>query len=996
MSISIADIYQEASNIPLFAETSDLVFGQKVRAIYTNKVRSELMKSLEGDETKVVDSLEVFLKSHWEIIKGSMMNYTSQNQTVITKVLYKAATLVCNYRNQNQDPTQPPLTPLEILMPGVKLESFQSGYKHLKSIKPTVYWNDQKEKELADLQIKYAGLDMVSLSDEEEMEISVLERTIQGAKTEFSTDTTSSIAVNIIDRNNTILKDRLNALLVKQRQSKECFWLTSLREEKKIYLEEHEFCIEKNGWLIPDSKKIEKFLSQSVFYDNTLIPIRLLLEEKDTLINPYSPNYDKIPEEILQRLKFHSNTALAFCEARETLLHYKSDTSTFLGRLMELCAQLKFNDSVEGRGKEENAGMGVYFALINFHDYYKTLNLDQIEKEFPDLYKEIELLLELARNPQKNKNATKTMETCIATRRGYLERWINQDSVKLSKISFEGEKKSTLIEAQEKALKETKNLLANSLDNFTYEGVDPLHMSKNFLNYLNITIPFKSLAEVEQLMTVDPEDIAEIVTKEKGKLIASLFKDLEDLVIFIHEHSTSKLKPFFIATQPHLLNFQIKTILDIKALLLSLSSEKFKVTLEALYNAKLPCWESEKILFYFSHDFELLSKIWDQIPEKERYAKLNLKEHGSRIILHNHARDAKSLKLLLEKLSPQEQINLINKRDIHGNTVLHYSMNEEAMEYLLSLFDKNMLLEVLNKRNMSQESVFHRATEDTRTMCFLAKIIPSVDFKLAIEKRDGRNKTVFHHAINSPHLMKLLLNMYDENERLSIVNQVNNKGDSVLRCALTNYQTLENILEALPISSRLEAIMDKKGFGGNLLHSRSQDLNTIRIILRYLSPADRLIAVYEENNKGKTILDLINNQYGVKILLQALCHKDCLNDEILFLLENKISYKTDKAFVNNFFHECILSFTYQDSSAGKNQVGFFMFDQSSVKKDTIQILLDILNQESDTKELNEKHINYIKSDPMLFKILKSYQRITDINLLQEKESGKEERHKAFS
>lgn len=115
---------------------------------------------------------------------------------------------------------------------------------------------------------------------------------------------------------------------------------------------------------------------------HALLPVRLLTgigtdTTSSSLMNVY---YDyhvpamntQLDSEEKERLVHHSSLTETVWETKTHYELLSNETSNFLGYLRQLCAQLSFN-SVSGIGKEENAGLGAYGAILAFNDYYKKL-----------------------------------------------------------------------------------------------------------------------------------------------------------------------------------------------------------------------------------------------------------------------------------------------------------------------------------------------------------------------------------------------------------------------------------------------------------------------------------------------------------------------------------------------------------------------------------------------------------------------------------------------
>jgi len=136
-----------------------------------------------------------------------------------------------------------------------------------------------------------------------------------------------------------------------------------------------------------------------------LIPVRLLTElnlsaEAIQLPNPYFDHashpeearyFDDLDSEECKRLIGHSALTQAIINTKQEYELLTNDTSSLLGQLRQLCSQLGFN-AVGRMGTEDNAGGGVYSAIIHFMEYYHKLDEGEKNKIPTFLKQEINTL----------------------------------------------------------------------------------------------------------------------------------------------------------------------------------------------------------------------------------------------------------------------------------------------------------------------------------------------------------------------------------------------------------------------------------------------------------------------------------------------------------------------------------------------------------------------------------------------------------------------------
>lgn len=325
-----------------------------------------------------------------------------------------------------------------------------------------------------------------------------------------------------------------------------------------------------------------------------LLPIRLLTEldittESEAIINPY---YDYRQVETMEpylrlgekeRLYTHSSLTKDIIDAKKNYELILNDKNNLLGHLRQLCTLLAFN-SAYGVGTETNAGMGAYNAILTFNSYYQVLSEDEKARIPADLRVEIELLINLASNPEANLNATETIETCIATRRERLERNMRGNEETLSGIGLTGETRVALLRESQALFVAAKQTLITALNTKTYlSGQDVHGVTQALLRALDVTFSISSQTDLETIKTLMPTEITALMADETIKQqFLDQIDTIENLVIFAIETSPDKLKTLFQSIGPLLFAQKIIHPRDLVALLISLNPERIEVIVEAL------------------------------------------------------------------------------------------------------------------------------------------------------------------------------------------------------------------------------------------------------------------------------------------------------------------------------------------------------------------------------------------------------------------------------
>jgi len=328
-----------------------------------------------------------------------------------------------------------------------------------------------------------------------------------------------------------------------------------------------------------------------------LIPVASLSElsmspKTNELTNNYLDIFEHeqdepyLNKEERSRLAEHSVLTRAMVDAKREYDLLASDTSTLLGQLNQLCRQLNVNSAAYagGIGKEDNAGMGAYSAIINFMEYYEKLGVDNKSNIPAVLKKEIDLLLALSSDKTQNKNAVKTIATCIATRRSQLISTMSGHEASLNLISVSQNKKQSLINEAKSRFSSAQKELSDAIDSKMYaHGNDKLGLSVELLDILGVSLKVLSLSDLAIIQSLSAEEITSVLSKpELRQQVVTQIKSIENLVMFATETPSERLSAFFTSMRHELSTKLIQNPDDLSALLISLDAEKCQVICTAM------------------------------------------------------------------------------------------------------------------------------------------------------------------------------------------------------------------------------------------------------------------------------------------------------------------------------------------------------------------------------------------------------------------------------
>ncbi len=341
----------------------------------------------------------------------------------------------------------------------------------------------------------------------------------------------------------------------------------------------HKHCNIINGWRMP-KVSLERVLATHILSEDglTLIPMSLITEEDDA-INPYSATYAKLTHDEMHRIKNHSTFTECYISVKENHERLRNDNSHLLGHITTLCQKLKLYDAHGGMGAPDSAEAGAYPAIISFNQYYRDLDETEKQKIPVDVKNEIDTLLDLSSDKDKNMNATETIATCIGLRRKALEGAVKNHGNELSIIArTDAQKQFAFMEAKEVEEK-YKSDLQEELSSGRYSGKDSLPYRASLFNALNIEPSIKSLSDFNTFMKMSADDI-----KEFGKItsihdaLKNTIVDTNDFAAFVRDTPDLKLESYFEIVGSEIL-LPLNNLNKIRAVLFEISASKVNLLL---------------------------------------------------------------------------------------------------------------------------------------------------------------------------------------------------------------------------------------------------------------------------------------------------------------------------------------------------------------------------------------------------------------------------------
>ncbi|MCA0402299.1 MAG: hypothetical protein LCH30_00740 [Proteobacteria bacterium] len=696
---------------------------------------------------------------------------------------------------------------------------------------------------------------------------------------------------------------------------------------------------------------LKEALQRYILSDNKayLIPIaylpKLLETAPNQRFNPYF-DYQKHPTEAalisdneLTRLINHCDATKALCKAYQEYQSYLLDEQHLLGRLHRLCTDFYVNSS-HNEGSEMHAAAGVYTAIINFNEYYKRLNSQDLAKIPKAIKENIENLIKLTSDPDKNEEGTENAETCVYLLREDLKALIEEHQATLNKILTVDKHKKKLLLQSKHTYEQQKAIFLKGLKKGQYNAKKTVKVSFHLLSKLKLQPKFK---DVDAISLLEPEEIAELSRFPNfSQEIAAQFSTVDDLAYFLCDNKPSVLKAIFNAIWDNI----------------ELSAEEFS------------------ILFGFLNTPEKKKVLLEVLKIKERDI--------SYLIDVIHLSSPSDIKFIYQEI----------KDDFPGLSLFEYC-NNKTQQLLYDLMEPSLKNKDLDLTHIN--FLFQNITKSRQIRLFklfedkfLEWINSIKEFKLCYEslKEEIRNSlyrllqnkltTLIHTRIDFTqlsilpitHLVDIYLNLpedffkkLDLNDWIKILKCLKKAPGSIKQNHLEQYifplvdsaPTYEMVAQFLSQEQQQLLFNNKK----ELLLSFLKKAHFFSMLLPYIPPEQR---VHFFRQSKKKFLNLLNTIKNLTLILQTATVNECKEmakeinyfscqlfskmDDILYILLH-LSENQRKNFVKTFYHyldtymenieEALpLLESFFETSSGKETLQYYYF------KDLLRIITNEL------------------------------------------------------
>lgn len=366
-----------------------------------------------------------------------------------------------------------------------------------------------------------------------------------------------------------------------------------------------------------------------------LIPVKCINSEEfvdgKPIVNPYYDVFSHpedmafLTENEIQRLGVHSQFTKELCAAKEALEGLSGNQDNLLGRLRTLSIHLRFN-SVDGIGQETIAGMGSSLAIFQFKEYYDKLTFEEKSRIPPAITGEIALLLHHASYETSYTGRNTDYGSCLASRRGSLERAMKHQETLLCSIGLtDSSNLETLItDAKSRLNAARENVLTENGQNPNDEGFDKLGIPLRLARHFNFKL--KNLDMLKHLSDAEFKEYCR--DPDYKKSIIRAIGSLENLFDLVEKLSASKFKILLTELRSELTRTYLVSGLNFVDSLMKFKSDKLTFYLKEFHEVLpdlisscddlkmllLVMNEDEQTAFYNRtkpHLLEKIKSIWE-------------------------------------------------------------------------------------------------------------------------------------------------------------------------------------------------------------------------------------------------------------------------------------------------------------------------------------------------------------------------------------------------
>lgn len=500
---------------------------------------------------------------------------------------------------------------------------------------------------------------------------------------------------------------------------------------------EHQQDIEKD--LSADCKdKLLEILRTHILSDNRyyLFPVELLLDvpldcRKFTLNNPFcdfllgSDARGQLEDSEVQRLFNHSSETKTLFE---TIQEYKRaiNKDSLFFHLNNLVNHLEFNSAHGGIGLVDKPGDGSYDAIIRFQEFYVQILEKQSDNIHPDVKEEVDFLYQLVSNPQANQQGSSNNAICIGVRKDKLRPLITKHAAALNAITLDESQYESHLKTLNAKFTQSQQRLQKSLANRTYEGCDPLGITKPLLERENFVIDFPTKEIFDDLLNNEPRELECILTfsDKLREQVKHYLSDIEVFVTFSLQTSPRRLEIVLATLGIDFVNQLIQNSDDLVTSLVLLSDETFELVFNAF---KFRISDSFLLVAIERLDTAQLAIIFNGL--KLHPGLVNYQDSEGTTPLSEAA--YKGYDTFVSKLIKNGAE--VDKADKYGLTPIYYAAQDGHLECVMMLLEGKAMVPKSNRRYKFSPLCLAAKNKDLNVINQLIKF----KVKVNVENIDG-------------------------------------------------------------------------------------------------------------------------------------------------------------------------------------------------------------------------------------------------------------------
>ena len=213
----------------------------------------------------------------------------------------------------------------------------------------------------------------------------------------------------------------------------------------------------------------------------------------------------------------------------------------------------------------------------------------------------------------------------------------------------------------------------------------------------------------------------------------------------------------------------------------------------------------------------------------------------------------KSVKVMLQSIPVNAKIEILNHRNDHGCTIVHYAAaggQSSIIEAMLQHIPGSKITDVLKVQSRNRETAIHHAASGGHVEAIAAMLncIPAEERADVLTVQSTNGETAFHNAAQNGYVEAItaMLNSLSKDENSEIFQMQNRDGYTALHClsvSCPNSADVDSILDQLPIKGRLELLLIEcsKGESAEQLAKKSGDNNVAECLQKHKQATLKLL-----------------------------------------------------------------------------------------------------------------------------------------------------------